>query len=101
MAFQVITDFIAKTTVRIIAYITDDNGNPVIPNGATIIIKGPMGNALINSASMTNTDLGEYTYLFLTTANSSKGLYSGEIDITNVVNAVTITSTASFNFRLI
>lgn len=43
MAIEVITEFIAKTTVRTIAYVKDDDGNLVNPTSIKAIIKDPTG----------------------------------------------------------
>jgi len=87
MTIQVITEFIAKTTVRVIAYVYDDDGALVDPETSIkVTIYDPAGDAEEEDEDMTQQDstTGVYEYYFRTDADTTKGWWRGEVAVIDV-----------------
>ncbi len=82
MAIKVITEFIRKGTVRIIAYVYDDDGDLVDATGLDVSIKDPSGTLVIDEVAMTDKiATGAYEYYYTTTTAVVVGNYRYEIDV--------------------
>lgn len=108
MAIEVITEFIAKTTVRVRAYVKDDKG--VLVDASTsikVIISDPSGTVQIPSEGNGDDDMtkdgdntGVYDYYYKTTTSSEKGWWSGQVVVVDGSGALAKTSVGTFNFRI-
>ena len=97
MAIKVVTEYLQGTTVRIIAYIKDDDDALVDPASTpTIDIWDSAGAQQVTAAAMTPTATGVYEYYMNTSSSSAEGNWRG------VVWAVdgAYTSNGSFGFRV-
>jgi len=80
MAIEVRTDFIAGATIRIIAYIYDDDGDLVNVGtsiDATIIDSSASTQA--TASTMSEAATGVYEYYHTTSTTSAKGRWQGQI----------------------
>lgn len=104
MAIEVVIEFIAKTTVRIIAYVTDDAGDLAdATTSMKVIIKDPDGTTVIPSEGngddvMTHASTGVYEYDYQTTTSSTKGWWPVEVVCTDTGDIVSI-GTGSFRVK--
>ena len=99
MAIQVVTEFIAKTTVRVIAYVYNDAGALVDPETSIkVTIYDPTGEAEEEDEDMTMQDstTGVYEYYFTTDADTTEGWWTGEVWVVDVDK----TSSGTFGFRI-
>ena len=110
---EVQIEFIAKTTIRIIAYIYDDDGALVDPTGCaaggylcvTLIITDPAGTVKVPSEgdgddTMTRSAKGIYEYYYKTTTSSTKEWWHGEVVAVDGTDPDDYTSSGTFGFRL-
>lgn len=84
MAIRVQTEFIRKATVRIIAYVYDDDGDLVDPTSVGVTIK--KGSSIEqNDTAMSNAVMGTgiYEYYYTTSTSVSTGVYQIEIHVTD------------------
>ena len=101
MAIDVITEFIAKATVRVRAYVYDDDGDLVDATGSIkAIIIDPDGTTQVDSVAMTKNATGVYDYLYNTTTSSTTGYWRGEVVVVDGSGGTAKTSVATFGFRL-
>lgn len=108
---NVITEFVKKTTVRIIAYVYDDAGKLTEPSGSVkVTIWNPSGDKQLlgdpnYEATMTkNTDAdspayGAYEYYYETDADTDKGWWRGEVEVIDGT-PTEYTSMGTFSFRI-
>lgn len=104
MAITVQIEFIAKTTVRVLAYIYNDAGTLVNPSPSIkVTIYDPDGEAQVTSATMSLVDAdiaGIYEYYYKTTTSSTKGWWTGEVVTIDGADPDDITSIGTFSFRI-
>lgn len=81
MAIRVQTDFIRKATVRIIAYVYDDDGDLADATSVSVSIMNPAGTLAKTAQTMSNTATGTYEYYCTTTADWLEGAYQVEVDV--------------------
>ena len=104
---NVIVDFIAKETVRIIAYVYDDDDELVAvdPTSIKVIIKDPDGITIIPSEGNGDDDMtknadGIFEYFYRTTIATAKGWWSGKVVEIDGIGAFAKTSISAFGFRI-
>ena len=97
----IITEFVAKDTVKIWAYVYDEDDSLVDPTAATVTIINPDGETVeVDGAAMTKSATGKYYYLFRTTEDSDTGYYQGEVKVTDGAGETAIVTTNQFSFKL-
>lgn len=108
---NVITEFVNKTTVRIIAYIYNDAGALTDPISAKVTIYDPDGEKQLldppdnyDIAMTKNTDedspaYGAYEYYYETDADTDKGWWRGEVEVIDGT-PTEYTSMGNFSFRI-
>jgi len=104
MAIEVITKFVNKTTVRVIAHIKNDAGaltNISSPGSIKVTITDKEGTPVATAEDMElKTDPGIYEYPQQTTADYVKGEYRGEVWVVEGEGAGETTSSGFFSFTL-
>jgi len=100
MAIEVRHEFIARETVKITAYVYDDDGDLVAPTGVTIKITSPTGVVVVNDEAMTTTTTGVYTYLYRTTITTTVGQYTETITVTDGSGLTAVTTLGTDTFKL-
>lgn len=83
MAIKVVTEFVRKATVRVIAYVYDDDEDLVAATAVYISIVDPDGTIVVDKTEMTPTSTGVYEYYYETTTSVVEGDYQIECDITD------------------
>ena len=97
---EVITEFIAKATVKVWAYIYDEDDTLVDPTSVTVTITDPDGTVVVNAEAMTQSETGIYYYYYRTTTSSTKGNYAGEVDVTDGSGELAIVTPVPFSFKV-
>ena len=101
MGLDVITEFLAKATVRVRAYIYDDDDALVDPTPpVTIDIFDPDGTPIESGATMTRADTGIYEYYYKTTVDSPDGWWRGVVWVVDGSGDLAKTSEGSFGFKV-
>ena len=111
MAIEVISKFIAGATVKVTAYIKDEDGDLVDPTSVKIIITDPDGTEIIPSEGNGDDDMtqyeidevpqtGIYEYFYNTTTASTKGWWRGEVVVVDG-DGDDKTSIGTFGFEVI
>ncbi len=101
MSIEVQIEFIAKTTVRTIAYVYDDDGKLVDPTASIkATITDPAGTKVANAEDMTKIATGTYEHFLYTTTNFVKGWQLGEVATVDGTGATAKTSLGHYSFRL-
>lgn len=103
MGIEVIVEFIAKTTVRVLAYIYNDADALVNPTTSTkITITDPDGTTKVSGVAMSLVSglTGVYEYFYKTDTTLVKGWWRGEIVAIDGVTPDDRTSLGTFSFRL-
>lgn len=104
MSIKVITEFVNKTTVRVIAYIYDDAGALVDPlNSIKVTITDPDGTPVADGVEIKTTGYvskGIYEHYQTTTAAYVKGYYKGEIWVIDGEGDGAKTSYGDFSFKV-
>jgi len=98
---DVVIEFLAKSTIRILAYIYDDSDSLVDPTTSILIsIYDPDGEKIVNGVAMTLVSTGIYEYYYKTTADTDKGWWRGEIEVIDGTDPDDKTSIGTFSFRI-
>lgn len=100
MSIDVITEFIAKDTVKVWTWIYNESGVLADPTLIKTTIKNPAGTSVVDDQAMTKSATGKYYYYYRTTTATTKGNYTGEINITDGSGDSAIISTATFGFKI-
>ena len=100
MAVRTQVEFIAKTTVRVHATVTDDDDALVDPDTIKVTINDPGGTTQVNAVGMTYASVGVYDYYYRTTISTEKGWWPGEVVVTDGLGDSTKTSVDTFGFRI-
>jgi len=101
----VLTEFIKKATVRVVAYVYNEAGNLVDPTHLTtpirVTIYDPDGTVTATEdAAMDSTgETGIYDYYFATDADTASGWYRGVIEVMDGTDPV-YTTMGTFSFRI-
>lgn len=95
-------EFIAKTTVRVVAYIYNDLDALVNPTTSIkVTIWDPDGgDPVVDGAAMSFVSQGIYEYFCKTTSLSKKGWWNGEIVVIDGVDPDDRTSMGVFSFKV-
>jgi uncharacterized protein YfaS (alpha-2-macroglobulin family) len=102
MGIKVQSEFIAESTVRIRAYIYDDDDALVDPTAITVTIDDPSGTTEVDDQEMTaleDTD-GIYDYYYNTDADSAKGFWNGRVKVVDGTGDTAKTSFGTFSFKV-
>ena len=105
---EVITEFKAKATVRIIAYVYNDAGALANPTGSIkITITDPDGEVQVPSEGNGDDDMtqqdsttGVYEYYYKTKTSTTKGWWHGQVVVIDGTAPNEITSIGTFSFRI-
>lgn len=81
MAIEVVSEFIAKATVRTRAYIYDDDGDLVDPTSANVEIINPSGGTAVASTAMSNPSTGIYEHYYYTASTTTQGWYRSRVEV--------------------
>ena len=100
MGLDVVAEFLARATVRIRAYIYDDDGELAPPTAVTIDLYDPDGTAIETGAAMTEADKGIYEYYYKTTIDSPTGWWRGVVWAVDGSGDLAKTSEGSFGFKV-
>lgn len=105
MGIETIIQFIAKTTIRVIAFVYNDAGALVSPTTSIkVTITDPDGTVKVNAVAMTLIAAGEYVggydYYYKTDTTLVKGWWPGEVVIIDGVTPDDRTSMGTFGFEL-
>lgn len=101
MGLDVITEFLTKATVRIRAYIYNDNDELVDPTPpVTIDIYDAEGEQVVTGDTMTKAGTGIYEYYHKTTVDSPTGWWRGVVWTVDGSGALAKTSEGSFGFKV-
>ena len=96
MAIEVRTEFIRGATVRVIAYVYDDDGDLVNATTANVTIIDSSASTQATASTMSEAATGVYEYYHNTTTDSEKGYWRGQLDIVSG----TKTDIATFGFKV-
>lgn len=107
MSIEVITEFIAKATVRIRAYVYSDAGVLVDPTSIKVIITDSDGKTQVPSEGNGDDDMtkdgentGVYDYYYNTSTSSVKGWWTGEVVAIDGSGNDAKTSVQRFSFKV-
>ena len=101
MSIEVQIEFTAKTTVRTIAYVHDDDGNLVDPTSSIkATITDPDGTKVADAEDMSKTATGTYEHYLYTTTAFVKGWYQGEVVTVDGSGDTAKTSVGNYSFRV-
>ena len=106
MGLDVQIEFVAKTTVRVRAYVTNDDDALTNPTTSIkVIITDPDGTVQVPSEGngdddMSQVSTGIYEYYYKTTTGSTKGWWQGEVVVIDGTDPDDKTSTGHFSFRI-
>lgn len=104
MTVGVVVRFIAKTTVRVVAYVYDEDGDLVDPTGSIkVTMTDPDATKKVDAQDMTKQgDLtGTYEYFYNTTTSSVEGWWTGEVVVVDGSGEGAKTSVDRFAFEVI
>ena len=104
MAITVQTEFLDVATVRVNAYIYDDNDALADPTAVTIDIFDPDGTKQVNGVAMTKTSKGTYYYYYHQGAGEAamaEGRWRGVVKTADGTGASTIYSDKPFSFKVL
>ena len=104
MAVTVVTEFTDKATIRVIAYIHDDDDTLTDPTAATVDISDPDGTLQVDGEAMSSSETGIYTYYYHKGAGEAvmaKGRWRGEVLIADGLGADAVYSAKTFSFKVI
>jgi len=97
MAIEVITEFVAGATIRVIAYIYDDDDDLVnVGTSINTTIIDAAGTTGATASTMSQAATGVYEYYHTTSTASEKGYWRGQIDVVDG----TKTSIAKYGFKV-
>ena len=102
MAIKVVTTFVDKATVRIIAYFYDDASALTNVTSAKIDLYNPSGTQILTLATMTNSAIGTYYYFYNqgAIAAMAAGVWRGTCWAYDGTGAGEIRSPGSFSFTV-
>jgi len=104
MAIKVQTEFMDASTVRIISYIYNTDGDLADATGLTIDIYDPDDTLTIDGGTMDNQGTGIYDYYYhkgATTAAMASGRWRGLVLVTDGSGATAVMSQNTFSFKVI
>ena len=103
MAVTVVTEFNDNATVRVIAYIYDDDDALSDPTGATIDIYDPDNAKQVDGSAMSSSETGVYTNFYHRGAGEAamdSGRWRGIVLIADGTGADTVYSSKTFSFKV-
>ena len=100
MGLKVQVDFLQGGTVRIRAYVYDDDDTLVTPTSVTIDIYDPDDTLTIDGATMDPTATGTYDYFHNTDSDTTKGQWYGTVWVVDGSGDGAKTSYGTFSFKV-
>ena len=103
MAINVVTKFLSNWTVKIWAYIYDDDGALVDPTSVKVSVVDPDGETQVDEVAMTPSATGIYYYYYHKGAGEDAmdaGHWRGEILVADGTGEDTVYSGQSFGFEV-
>ncbi len=100
MGLDVVAEFLARATVRIRAYIYDDDDALADPTTITIDIYDADGTLVVDGTAMTKSSTGIYEYYYKTTIASPTGWWRGVVWTVDGSGDLAKTSEGSFGFKV-
>lgn len=103
MAIKVVTDFLSVDTVKIWAYIYDEDDALAAPTAVTIDIYDPDGTLQVDGAAMSTDDTGIYYYYYHKGDSAdpmATGNWRGTVKAADGSGNDTIYSTGNFHFKV-
>jgi len=103
MSIKVVIKFDSADTVRIIAYIYDDDGALVDPTAITCTVIDPDGTTQADAQAMSGGDTGVYTYYYHRGTGEdamAKGKWRGKVVTADGTGEDTVYSTGYFSFTV-
>lgn len=97
---EVVSEFIARGTVRTLAYVYNDGGTLVNATKAEIKIVGPSSTPVPGTNEMTNEGTGIYQHLLHLGGTAEVGEYSGQVDIIDGSGGTAPHTPANFSFNV-
>ena len=97
---KVVTEFLQGATVRVMAYIYDDDDDLVDPTTVTVDIWDYVGTKVVDGAAMTKASTGIYEYYYNTDTDSEEGSWRGIVWAVDGSGATAKTSEGSFGFKV-
>ena len=101
MAIEVQIEFIAKTTIRVVAYVYNDAGTLVNPTTSIkLTLTDKDGTKQVDAQAMSLISTGIYEYFCKTTTSSVKGWWTGEVVTVDGVDPDDRTSVGVFSIKV-
>ena len=103
MSIEVVSDFKDIATVRVIAYVYDDDDTLTDASAVILNIYDPSGTLQVDGDAMTHSDTGIYEYYFHKGSSEDpmdKGNWRGEVIVQDGSGADAIFSPGSFSFKV-
>lgn len=104
MTIKVMSEFIAKATVRTRVHVYNDAGTLTEPTSVQISIWDPDGgDPVVDAVEIVvdgKVEDGIYGHYYKTTTASKKGWWRGQADVVDGVDPDDITSVGTFGFRI-
>jgi hypothetical protein len=101
MGIEVVIEFLASATVRIITYVyTDDDELTDPTTSIKVTIYDPNGDKQVDGDDMTQSDTGIYEYYYQTTSSTDKGWWHGNVVVVDGTGDEAKTSVGSFSFKV-
>ena len=100
MGLPVVDVFIAKATVVVWAYAYNDSDALIDPTAIMVTIKDPEGDKVVDGEAMTQKKTGVYYYYYRTAEDAAKGIYTGEVLVTDGVGELAINTPVAFSFKI-
>ena len=104
MGNKVVIEFLSSATVRVIAYVYDNNDALVDPTGVTIDIYDPEGTKQVDDVAMSSVSTGIYDYYYhkgVGEAAMSTGRWRGTVKPVDGSGVDATYSPQSFSFKVI
>ena len=104
MAITVQVEFLSVATVRVVAYVEDDDEDLTDPTAVTLDIYDPDGTKQVDDAAMVQSTTGIYEYYYHQGAGEDAmdtGRWRGEVRTADGTGASTKYSAKAFSFKVI
>jgi len=101
MAVEVLTEFIAESTVRTTAYVYDDADELVDPTTSIkVSIWDSDGAVKVDDVAMTKVSTGVYEHYYNTSSSSTRGDWRGQVVVIDGTGDEAKTSIGAFGFKV-
>jgi hypothetical protein len=100
MGVKVQAVFIGGATVRVRAYVYDDDDALVDPTSASVTIIDPDSTTQVDDTAMEETDTGIRDYFYNTDSDTTKGHWRGTVKVVDGSGDTAKTSIEPFGFEI-